>query len=124
MLDAIEQVSNAIKNHTKWVEEIQEIIICHKNFDNHMVSENSHLECEFGQWLEKNKTELTEVDLKNFYEIYETHKKLHNTGKEILETAFQNSSCVTPIPQNIYEKLLKESKEIKKHLRIFRANLR
>jgi hypothetical protein len=92
-----------------------------------MIEENAHLKCNFGKWLEENKEELKDINLETFYQVYEEHQKLHSIAKEILDISFEhnflNVTKHNPVPENMYDEMLKLSKEIKKTLRKFRANL-
>ena len=123
----ITEISEAIKNHTIWLENINKSLICDKTPTDTMIDKEAHLKCKFGKWLEENKEVLKEINLQVFYEVYEEHKKLHQIGKEILDIAYEhNFISVTKhktVPENKYDELLKLSKDIKKILRKFRANL-
>ena len=123
----INEISQAIKNHTIWLENINKSLICDKTPAETMIDEEAHIKCKFGKWLEENKETLKEINLQLFYEVYEEHKKLHEVGKEILDIAyehnFMNVTKHKTIPESKYDELLKLSKDIKKTLRKFRANL-
>ena len=123
----VNKVSDAIKQHTKWMEDINKCLICNISPRKEMINENAHQVCQFGKWLEDNKDELKEIDLKTFYEVYEEHKQLHQEAKEILDMAFEhnfaNIAKHKTIPVEKYDTLLKLSKDIKKTLRKFRASL-
>ena len=120
MLQNVNKVSEAINSHVKWMETIQQNLICDIKPAEELLSENAHQLCEFGKWLEENKDSLKDVDLNIFYEVYEKHKKLHQEGKEILELKFVKKKN---IPVFVYNNFLNSSKEIKKSLRKFRAKL-
>ena len=123
----IEEISQAIKNHTIWLENINKCLICDKEPNKTMIDTNAHLECKFGKWLEDNKEILKDINLKVYYEVYDEHQKLHAKGKEILDIAyehnFMNVTKHKTVPEVKYNELLKLSKDIKKTLRKFRTNL-
>jgi len=124
----VNEISQAIKNHTIWFENINKALICDKTPTQTMIDNEAHLKCKFGQWLEANKEQLKEVNLQVFFEVYEEHKKLHKIGKEILDIAYEHNFINmtkkhNTIPEKMYDELLKASKDIKKTLRKFRANL-
>jgi len=123
----VTEISEAIKNHTIWLENINKSLICDKTPTETMIDEEAHRKCKFGKWLEENKDSLKEINLALFYEVYEEHQKLHQKAKEILDIAyehnFMNLTKHNTVPENKYDELLKLSKDIKKTLRKFRANL-
>ena len=123
----VNEISQAIKNHTIWFENINKALVCDKAPTEAMIDEKSHLKCEFGKWLEENKEILKDINLQVFYEVYEEHKKLHKIGKEVLDIAYENNfmnlSKHKTIPENLYDQLVQASKDIKKTLRKFRSNL-
>jgi len=123
----ITEISEAIQNHTIWLENINKSLICNKTPTDTMIDKEAHIKCKFGKWLEENKETLKDIDLQVFYEVYEEHQKLHQLGKEILDIAyehnFMNITKHKTIPQEKYDKLLQLSKDIKKTLRKFRTNL-
>jgi len=123
----ITTVSNAIKDHTKWMENINKCLICNVSPNDEMLEDNAHLKCKFGKWLEENKEALKEIDIKIFYEIYEEHEKFHKIAKSILDISFEhnfmNITKHKTVPVEMYDEFLKLSKDIKKTLRKFRANL-
>jgi len=123
----IAEISETIKNHTIWLENINKSLICDKTPTETMIDEEAHIKCKFGKWLEENKEALKEINLQLFYEVYEEHKKLHEVGKEILDIAYEhkfiNVTKHKTIPESKYDELLQLSKDIKKTLRKFRANL-
>ena len=126
-MNGVEKVSEAIKQHTTWMENINKCLICNVSPKPEMIADNAHEICKFGKWLEENKEKLKEIDMKTFYEVYEEHKQLHQTAKDILDTAFEhNFSNILKhktIEEKEYDKLLKLSKDIKRTLRRFRASL-
>jgi len=125
--DPVKMMSEAIKNHTIWLENVNKSLICDISPTDTMIDKESYLKCEFGKWLEENKEVLKDINLALFYEVYEEHKKLHEIAKEILDIAYENNflniKIHKTIPERKYDELLKISKDIKKTLRKFRANL-
>ncbi len=123
----VNKVSEAIKQHTQWMEDINKCLICNISPKEEMIDENAHQICKFGKWLEKNREELREIDLQTFYEVYEEHQKLHQEAKNILDISFDNNFANIvkhkTIPIEKYDVLLQLSKDIKKTLRKFRASL-
>jgi len=125
--DAVNTISDAIKNHTIWLENVNKALICDTKPTETMIDEDAHLKCEFGRWLEENKDELKDIDLKTFYDVYEEHQRLHKIGREILDKAYEHNFVKlkkhNTISEEQYDSLLKVSKDIKKTLRKFRASM-
>jgi hypothetical protein len=124
--DPVKMLSDAIKTHTVWLENINKTLICDVSPNETMIDNSSYLKCDFGHWLEENKDTLKKANSALFEELYKNHKKLHQLGKEILEIAYENSfsnNIRKAIPKEKYEELLKISKDIKKNLRKFRADV-
>jgi hypothetical protein len=125
--DAITTISNAIKDHTKWMESINITLICDVKPSDNMLDLNAHKKCKFGQWLDENSEALKAIDLDTFLEVYNEHQALHSKAKEILDIAydknFMNIVKHQTIPEMKYKELLKLSKDIKGTLRNFRSNI-
>ena len=106
-------ITNAINEHSKWLENLQKIKICNVPPSDNFIKKNSHKLCNFGIWLESHHQELEDMNKDLFYEIYTLHKELHQLGKEILEAKM--------ISLETYDNFIDKSKLMKKKLREYRA---
>jgi len=115
--DGVNKISDAIKSHTKWMENINKCLICDMKPEHQFLDKDAYKLCEFGKWIEQHKEKLKEIDLKVFYDVYEEHQQLHTKAKEMLDLSLHNK----PISVELYDKFIKLSTDIKKTLRKFRA---
>jgi len=123
----IEKVTEAINSHTNWIEKINKSLICDIPYDKKDVSEEPYNLCEFGKWLNENQELLKEINVEQYFKVYELHKELHNIVKDILIFSHDKNVLTKhlhrAIPLEKYERLLKFSKELVRELRVFRAGL-
>lgn len=81
---AIEILDRAVENHTKWLQNVHESIICGEPVDEGTTAEDAHKNCKLGKWYYKEESEVFN-HYSEFIDLEEPHRIMHDAARELLQ---------------------------------------
>jgi diguanylate cyclase len=81
-LSALNDIDKALAYHMQWLQQLHQTLICRQTPDADLLTEDSHLRCQFGQWLASAEVLLREQP--GFADLGERHRAMHALARRLL----------------------------------------
>jgi len=80
---ALEVLERAVENHTKWLQNVHESVICGIAVDEATLANNAHRCCKLGLWYYREASDVFQ-QYSEFVELEESHRLMHDAARDLL----------------------------------------